>query len=174
MTKNMAYIQEKLSVYPNIRFLSHTVNPSVDTPERFIEYINEMQDNNILIDQSNWDFVTGEKEEIYDIAKSYFVNVSPDSLAPGGFLHSEYFVLIDKEGRVRSGIDKSGNVLGVYDGINDAQMKDLVNDVKVLMAEYKRPKRTKKNGNKNIFCYLFHCLVNGAIICSMCYVQSSC
>ena len=33
MTKNMAYIQEKLSVYPNIRFLSHTVNPSVDTPE---------------------------------------------------------------------------------------------------------------------------------------------
>ena len=105
---------------------------------------NEMQDNNILIDQSNWDFVTGEKEEIYDIAKSYFVNVSPDSLAPGGFLHSEYFVLIDKEGRVRSGIDKSGNVLGVYDGTNDAQMKDLVNDVKVLMAEYKRPKRTKK------------------------------
>ena len=57
---------------------------------------------------------------------------------------SEYFVLIDKEGRVRSGIDKSGNVLGVYDGTNDAQMKDLVNDVKVLMAEYKRPKRTKK------------------------------
>ena len=144
MTKNMAYIQEKLSVYPNIRFLSHTVNPSVDTPERFVEYINEMQDNNILIDQSNWDFVTGEKEEIYDIAKSYFVNVSPDSLAPGGFLHSEYFVLIDKEGRVRSGIDKNGNVLGVYDGTNDAQMKDLVNDVKVLMAEYKRPKRTKK------------------------------
>ena len=59
-------------------------------------------------------------------------------------MHSEYFVLIDKEGRVRSGIDKSGNVLGVYDGTNDAQMKDLVNDVKVLMAEYKRPKRTKK------------------------------
>ena len=55
-----------------------------------------------------------------------------------------YFVLIDKEGRVRSGIDKAGNVLGVYDGTNDAQMKDLVNDVKVLMAEYKRPKRTKK------------------------------
>ena len=51
MTKNMAYIQEKLSVYPNIRFLSHTVNPSVDTPERFVEYINEMQDNNIMIDQ---------------------------------------------------------------------------------------------------------------------------
>jgi len=144
MTKNMAYIQEKLKVYPELRFLSHTVNPSVDTPERFIEYINEMKQYNIMIDLNNWDFVTGEKDEIYEIAKSYFVNVSPDSLAPGGFLHSEYFVLIDKEGRVRSGIDKSGNVLGVYDGTNDAQMKDLVNDVKVLMAEYKRPKRTKR------------------------------
>ena len=144
MTKNMAYVQEKLKVYPELRFLSHTVNPTTDTPQRFLEYIEEMRQNNIMIDLNNWDFVTGEKDEIYEIAKSYFVNVSPDSLAPGGFLHSEYFVLVDKEGRVRSGIDKAGNVLGVYDGTNDAQMKDLVNDVKVLMAEYKRPKKTKK------------------------------
>ena len=144
MTKNMAYVQEKLKVYPELRFLSHTVNPTTDTPERFLEYIEEMRQNNIMIDLNNWDFVTGEKDEIYEIAKSYFVNVSPDSLAPGGFLHSEYFVLVDKEGRVRSGIDKAGNVLGVYDGTNDAQMKDLVNDVKVLMAEYKRPKKTKR------------------------------
>ena len=144
MTKNMAYVQEKLKVYPELRFLSHTVNPTTDTPQRFLEYIEEMRQNNIMIDLNNWDFVTGEKDEIYEIAKSYFVNVSPDSLAPGGFLHSEYFVLVDKEGRVRSGIDKAGNVLGVYDGTNDAQMKDLVNDVKVLMAEYKRPKKTKR------------------------------
>ncbi len=144
MTRNMAYVQEKLKVYPDLRFLSHTVDPDTDTPERFLDYINEMKQYNIMINLNNWDFVTGEKDAIYEIAKSYFVNVSPDSLAPGGFLHSEYFVLIDKEGRVRSGIDKSGNVLGVYDGTNDAQMKDLVNDVKVLMAEYKRPKRTKR------------------------------
>ena len=49
---------------------------------------------NISLD--NWDFVTGEKDELYAIAQSYFVNVSADSLEPGGFLHSEYFVLIDK------------------------------------------------------------------------------
>ena len=144
MTKNMAYVQEKLSVFPNIKFLSHTVNPETDTPERFLEYIDEMKQNNIDVDLSNWDFLTGEKDDIYEVAKSYFVNVSPDSLAPGGFLHSEYFILIDKEGRVRSGIDKNGNVLGVYDGTKEVQMKDLVNDVKVLMAEYKRPKKTKR------------------------------
>ena len=139
MTKNMAYVQKKLSVYPNIKFLSHTVDPLNDSPQRFNEYINEMRIKNINIDESNWDFVTGEKEEIYDVATSYFVNVSADSLAPGGFLHSEYFVLVDKEGRIRSGIDKNGNVVGVYDGTNEAQLRDLINDVKVLMAEYKRP-----------------------------------
>jgi len=143
MTKNMAYVQNKLKVYPNIKFLSHTVDPDNDSPLRFKEYINEMRLKNINIDESNWDFVTGKKEEIYDVAKSYFVNVSADSLAPGGFLHSEYFVLVDKEGRIRSGIDKNGNVVGVYDGTNEAQLRDLINDVKVLMAEYKRPKKNK-------------------------------
>jgi protein SCO1 len=143
MTKNMAYVQNKLKVYPNIKFLSHTVDPDNDSPLRFKEYINEMRLKNINIDESNWDFVTGKKEEIYDVAKSYFVNVSADSLAPGGFLHSEYFVLVDKEGRIRSGIDKNGNVVGVYDGTNEVQLRDLINDVKVLMAEYKRPKKNK-------------------------------
>ena len=143
MTKNMAYVQRKLRVYPNIRFLSHTVDPINDTPERMLEYVNDLKSKNVNINLANWDFVTGAKQEVYDIASSYFVNVSPDSLAPGGFLHSEYFVIIDKEGRVRSGIDKNGNVVGVYDGTNDAQMKDLISDIKVLLAEYKRP--TKEN-----------------------------
>ena len=51
------------------------------------------------IDESNFNFVTGDKEEIYKIAASYFVNASEDELAPGGFLHSEYLVLVDKEGK---------------------------------------------------------------------------
>ena len=145
MTKNMAYVQRKLSVYPNIRFLSHTVDPINDTPSKMLEYIKKLKSKNVRIDLKNWDFVTGDKNKIYEIASSYFVNVSPDSLAPGGFLHSEYFVIVDKEGRVRSGIDKNKNVVGVYDGTNDAQMKDLISDIKVLLAEYKRPTKDKKN-----------------------------
>ena len=116
-------------------------NPLNDTPNKMAKYISDLQSKNISIDLDNWDFVTGDKNEIYEIARSYFVNASKDPLAAGGFLHSEYFVLVDKEGRVRSGIDKNNNVVGVYDGTNEAQMKDLVNDVKVLMAEYKRPKK---------------------------------
>ena len=146
MTKNMAYVQSKLSVYPKIKFLSHTVDPFNDTPERMLNYVNNLKSKNVNISLSNWDFVTGSKEDLYAIAQSYFVNVSMDSLAPGGFLHSEYFVLIDKGGRVRSGLDQYNNPVGVYDGTNDAQMKDLINDVKVLMAEYKRPTKEKENG----------------------------
>ena len=145
MTRNMSYLQDKLSVYPNIRFLSHTVDPDNDTPEKLSEYINLMHQKNISIDLSNWDFLTGDKDKLYESAANYFVNASVDSLAPGGFLHSEYFILIDKQGRVRSGIDINGNVVGAYDGTNEVQMKDLINDINVLMAEYKRPLKDAKD-----------------------------
>lgn len=145
MTRNMSYLQDKLSVYPNVRFLSHTVDPYNDTPEGLSNYVRLMQQKNVSIDLTNWDFVTGDKDKLYESAANYFVNASVDSLAPGGFLHSEYFILIDKQGRVRSGIDINGNVVGAYDGTNEVQMKDLINDINVLMAEYKRPLKDAKD-----------------------------
>ena len=145
MTRNMSYLQDKLSVFPNIRFLSHTVDPVNDTPDKLKSYVRLMQQKNININLSNWDFVTGDKDKLYQSAANYFVNASVDSLAPGGFLHSEYFVLIDKQGRVRSGIDINGNIVGAYDGTNEVQMKDLINDINVLMAEYKRPLKDAKD-----------------------------
>jgi protein SCO1/2 len=145
MTRNMSYLPDKLSVYPNIRFLSHTVDPYNDTPDKLSNYVNLMQQKNISIDLTNWDFVTGDKDKLHESAANYFVNASVDSLAPGGFLHSEYFILIDKQGRVRSGIDINGNVVGAYDGTNEVQMKDLINDINVLMAEYKRPLKDAKD-----------------------------
>ena len=145
MTRNMSYLQDKLSVFPNIRFLSHTVDPVNDTPDKLKSYVNLMQQKNVNINLSNWDFVTGDKDKLYESAANYFVNASVDSLAPGGFLHSEYFILIDKQGRVRSGIDKNGNAVGAYDGTNEVQMKDLINDINVLMAEYKRPLKNDKD-----------------------------
>ena len=143
MTKNMAYLQDELSQYDNIRFLSHTVDPINDTPQKLRYYIEkEMKAKNVNIDLSNWDFLTGEKTDLYDIARLYLLaSPNADELAPGGFIHSEYFVLIDKEGRIRSGIDRNKNIRGAYDGTNEIHMKDLINDIKVLMAEYKKPRK---------------------------------
>ena len=142
MIKNIAYVQKELSIYPDIRFLSHTVDPVNDTPERFLEYIENMRKKNIYIDTTNWDFVTGEKKDLYGIASSYLAE-SPgkDALEEGGFFHSQALILVDKEGRIRSGIDKENNPVGFYDGRNELQMKDLIDDIKVLMAEYKKPKK---------------------------------
>ena len=140
MTNKMKYIQDKLSVYPNIKFLSHTVDPENDSPVKLLEYARSMQ-----ADLSNWNFVTGSKDEIYKIAAFYFVNAAKDELAPGGFLHSENFILVDKQGRVRSGIDINGNPYGAYDGTSDKDIKTLIKDIRVLMAEYKQ----KENQNEN-------------------------
>ena len=49
MTRNMSYLQDKLSVFPNIRFLSHTVDPFNDTPEKLLSYVDSMKQKNIYI-----------------------------------------------------------------------------------------------------------------------------
>lgn len=166
MTYNMRYIQNKLSKYPNIKFLSHTVNPENDTPEVLSAYAKKMR-----LNLDNWNLVTGDKNEIYTIAESYFVNASQDSLAPGGFLHSQYLVIVDKEGRVRSGYSNFvckfcgessekakvacpscrkekalvGNPVGSYDGTQDYVIKDLIKDVKTLLAEYHEDAKVERN-----------------------------
>ncbi len=166
MTMNMRYIQNKLNIFPNIKFLSHTVNPEYDTPERLKKYAHKMR-----INEENFNFVTGDKKEIYDIAMSYFVNASEDSLAPGGFLHSEYLVIVDKEGRVRSGYSNfvcsncgesskkltiacsscgkentlKGNPVGSYDGTKDFVIKDMIKDIKTLIAEYHEDAKAERH-----------------------------
>ena len=56
---------------------------------------------------------------------------------------SEYFVLIDKEGRIRSRKDDDGNILGVYNGTSPYEVGLLIDDIKVLMAEYSLSKKDK-------------------------------
>ena len=143
MTYNMRRVQQKMAQYPNFKILSHTVFPEYDTPEVLLEYANKME-----ADLSNWNFVTGNREDIYSIANSYFVNVMEDSTAQGGFLHSEYFVLVDKEGRIRARDDDNGNNIGVYDGTADYEVGLLIDDIKVLMAEYNLAKKDKDESKR--------------------------
>ena len=166
--KHVLFTKQSKSIYPNIKFVSYTVDPVNDTPERFLEYIEEMRRKNVNIDLKNWDFLTGEKDDIYKLAMSYFANAKEDSIAPGGFLHSEYFILIDKEGKIRSGKDKFDNTIGAYDGTNEIHMKNLIDDVKVLMAEYKKPKRINEVKEDNITFLL--CIISNLIHaqCAMC------
>ena len=132
MTTQMRQLYWKLDQksYQDVYFLSHTVNPEYDTPEVLKEYADKLE-----IDYNRWVFVTGDKKEIYQQGLTgYFLATQEDVMAPGGFLHSEMFVLIDKQKRIR----------GYYDGTSSDDVGRLAEDVALLMAEYK--KQARENG----------------------------
>jgi len=131
MTNNMVKIQRAFRDIDNFALVSHTVNPLYDQPSVLKEYASKMHANT-----DNWHFLTGSKEDIYQTAfHGYFANAEEDKLAPGGFLHSEYFVLVDKNGCIRSSYDKTGNPKGVYDGTNNQDILQLIKDIKQLLNE---------------------------------------
>lgn len=131
MTNNMVKIQKAFEDTDDFALISHTVNPDYDKSDVLKEYAQKMHAST-----ENWHFLTGTKEAIYNTAfHGYFANAGEDELAPGGFLHSEYFILVDKFGRVRSGYDKQGNPKGVYDGTNDQDVLQLIRDIKTLLNE---------------------------------------
>lgn len=133
MSGHLVELQGALRKMDNLHIVSHTVSPEIDTPGVLKAYA-----DGIGADTKNWSFVTGDKESIYEIAFSgYYVNASEDSLAPGGFLHSEYFVLVDREGRIRSGVNEQGAARAVYDGTNPEHVRQLINDIKTLEKEYR-------------------------------------
>lgn len=123
MTKQMTRLQWMLddSAYEDIHILSHTVNPTNDTPSILKAYAKENE-----ADLSRWTFVTGEQEAIFDQGfNGYLLSTQEDSGAPGGFLHSSMFVLVDKDRHIR----------GFYDGTVTTEVDDLMMDIKMLMKE---------------------------------------
>lgn len=135
MTTNMNYIQNRFKDSEGLRFLSITVNPEHDSVEALANHAKEVH-----ADTKNWDFVTGDKEKIYEAAfKGFFVNALEDSIAPGGFLHSEFLILVDKNGHIR----------GYFDGTVHKVIKDdLVDAVDILFKEDIVPLKGVEKKNK--------------------------
>lgn len=131
MTANLKKIENRFGHYDDFMILSHTVDPKRDTPEKLKEYADARG-----ISSEDWHFLTGEQDSLYAVAYKYLSSAMEDEGAPGGFLHTEYFVLVDKEGYLRSREDDNGNIIGVYDGTNAQHIRDLIDDIKVLIAEY--------------------------------------
>lgn len=125
MSVQMQQLQLKLDdpAYADVVFLSHTVDPEHDTPEVLDAYARKLQ-----ADTARWKFLTGAKADIYlQGSEGYFLAAKEDVLAPDGFLHSEKFVLVDKERHIR----------GYYDGTTMEGMNALAADLKMLLKEEK-------------------------------------
>lgn len=119
MIAQMKRLQEMTAEVDELLFLSHTIDPERDTLAKLRSYIEERD-----INTTNWHFLRGEREYVHDLGKTgYMVNAMEDEAADGGFLHSEHFVLVDREGHVR----------GLYVGTETEQVDQLAKDIKTLI-----------------------------------------
>jgi protein SCO1/2 len=123
MTTNMIDIQKAFADNPKVMLLSHTVTPEIDSVSVLKKYAVEKG----VID-SKWNLVTGDKKDIYSMARKSYLAVKlgkPEELYD--MVHTENFVLVDAERRVR----------GFYDGTKKEEIKKLIEDIHWLLTEDK-------------------------------------
>jgi len=119
MKDNMVWLQDKIQQYPNVMLLSHTVTPEIDTPEVLKAYAIEKG-----VDDSKWNLVTGDKKDIFYIARKSYLAVKTGSIDElYDMVHTENFILVDEKRRIR----------GFYDGTDSEDMKRLLEDIEVLV-----------------------------------------
>lgn len=122
MSAEMQRVQKRFLEDEDFLILSHTVQPEVDSVPVLKEYANLYEAN-----PKKWIFATGDKKVIYNLArKSYFAAVTEGDGGPDDFIHTENFVLIDKEKRIR----------GFYDGTSSESVDQLMTDIEILSQEY--------------------------------------
>jgi protein SCO1 len=131
MNKNMKDIQEAFAANSNFGIASITINPENDTPEVLKKHADLIQAKGI-----NWHFLTGKKEDVMNLAnKGFNLFAGENKKVNGGFEHSGLFALIDKNGNIRSRKDNFGNPIVYYDGLEQAGVKALKQDITKLLAE---------------------------------------
>ena len=119
--KQMVRIADSQKVNDKFMLISHTIDPKRDTEEVLKVYA-----DNLGIDQSKWHFLTGDKDELLDMADDYYVAAYEDPTAPGGFDHSGKILLVDTNGHIRA----------FCDGTDPDDVSEFIKDIDVLMKEY--------------------------------------
>ncbi|MBL6656324.1 MAG: SCO family protein [Flavobacteriaceae bacterium] len=122
MTANLAEVQDEFKDDNEVLLLSHSVTPEIDSVAQLKKYAIEKG----VIDQK-WNLVTGDKKQIYELARKSYMAVMDDG--DGGaydMIHTENFMLIDKERRIR----------GYYDGTNKEEVEKLIRDIEILKSTY--------------------------------------
>ena len=126
MTDNMVWLQDKIKDMPNVKLLSFSVTPDIDTPEVLRKYADEKG----VID-SKWNMVTGDKKDIYYLARQSFLAVKTETTGElYDMVHTENFILVDKNGRIRGFYD--GTNLDQDKGDDTKNMMQLLEDIKWL------------------------------------------
>jgi protein SCO1/2 len=121
MQRNMLNVYNAYKGEPDVNIVSYTIDPKYDSVKVLKKYADKLG-----VTGKTWYFLQGKKDDTYRLAENNFlVSVGADNTVPGGYVHQGYFVLIDKEKRVR----------GAYDGTNPKQVAQLIDDIKTLKTE---------------------------------------
>lgn len=123
MNKNMQVVYEKYKGNPNFLILSHTVNPENDSVPILKHYADSLGAS-----PNNWWFLYGSKTDLYKTARVSYLLDDPKNSTKNideQFLHTQFFALVDGQGRVR----------GIYDGIKKDEVDQLMLDIEELMKE---------------------------------------
>ena len=123
MTSNMLELQDKLQDNPEVLLLSHTVMPEIDTVAQLKKYAIQKK-----VNLTKWNLVTGSKQEIYNLARKQYLVAKENPDDPLGLVHTENFVLIDTQKRIR----------GFYDGTQAQEMDRILHDIGVLQNQGKK------------------------------------
>ena len=122
MTENMALIQARILDDSQVKLLSFSVTPQIDSVAQLKRYAIEKE-----VNDQKWNLVTGDKKEIYTLARKSFLAVKEDGEGgPFDMIHTENFILVDPEKRIR----------GFYDGTDIKAMEELLQDITTLKQEY--------------------------------------
>ena len=121
MTLNMSDLQKYYLDDDEVKFLSHSVTPIMDS----VPVLRRYADKNGAVD-GKWEITTGDKKEIYSLARrSYFAVLDEGDGGEQDFIHTEQFILIDKKGQIR----------GFYDGTDKQEMDRIYKDIEILKRE---------------------------------------
>ena len=121
MALNMSDLQKNYLYDDEIKFLSHSVTPIMDS----VPVLRAYADKNGAVN-GKWEIATGDKKQIYALArKSYFAVLDEGDGGEQDFIHTEQFILIDKKGQIR----------GFYDGTDKEEMNRIYKDIEILKKE---------------------------------------
>ncbi|KLT71721.1 SCO family protein [Flavobacterium sp. ABG] len=131
MNLSMLEIEKTFFGNPNFGIVSITIDPGHDTPQVLKDHAKLLG-----VKSSNWNFLTGDKATIMDLSnKGFNLYAGENVKVNGGFEHSGLFALIDKDGNIRCRKDEFGNPILYYDGLDKKGVRDIQEDIKILLEE---------------------------------------
>ena len=125
-------IYNKFKTIDDFKVLSISI--AEDSYQKMFDYREKFN-----IDSSNWIFLTGERDQVWSFANKLSLSAGFGSEEEGGFFHSPFIVLVDKNGFIRTGIDKQKNIKPVWDATSFSDMELLSEDISQLFFNQNKP-----------------------------------